>query len=117
LQKRHDLKRKASIVGGFTLWRVDRPGLLARFSWPLGRLDIGDDSFVLAARGPLKLVLRPTVVRYSEISEIRCLPSRLASMIEFRSTRPDVDGAFFVTMNSNFRALVDMFRSHGVSVA
>jgi hypothetical protein len=90
--------------------------VLARFTWPLGRLEIGDDSFVLAARGPLKLVLRPTVVRYSEISEIRCFPSRLASMIQFCSTRADVDGAFFVTMNSNFGDLVVVFRDHGVSV-
>jgi hypothetical protein len=88
----------------------------ARFTWPLAKIEMEDDRFALTPRGPLKLLLRPTVVRYSETTEIKTLPSRLASMIEFRSTRPDVDGAFFVTMNSNFAELVNLFRSHGVSI-
>jgi hypothetical protein len=116
VKRRRDLNRKASFVGGFNLWRVDRPGVFARFTWPLGKLEMRDDSFVLTARGPIRLLLRPTVVKYSELSEIIYWPSRLASMIEFCSTRRDVDGAFFLTMNSNFRDLVEGFRSHGVSV-
>jgi hypothetical protein len=88
----------------------------ARFTWPLARIELEDDRFALTARRPLKLLLRPTVVRYSEIAEIRTLPSRLASMIEFRSTRPEVDGAFFVAMNSKFGELVNLFHSHGVSI-
>jgi hypothetical protein len=48
------------------------------------------------------------------MSEIISWPSRLSSVIEFGSTRPDVDGAFFATMNSNFGDLVDAFRRHSV---
>jgi len=77
---------------------------------------MGDDGFALTVRGPLKLLLRPVVVRYGEVSGIKTFPGRLASMIEFRSARPEVDGAFFVTMNSNFGDLVVVFRGHGVSV-
>lgn len=115
MKSRRD-RRKTSFVEGFTLWQVDKPGLRARFTWPLARIDMGDDSFGFALRGPLALLLRPVVVSYSEVSEVRTFPSRLASMIEFRSGRRDVDGAFFVTMNSNFGELLAVFRGHGVDV-
>jgi hypothetical protein len=117
MQKQSQRRQKRSFVGGLTLWHVDKPGMrAARFTRPLGKLEMGDDSFVLTPRGPLKLALRPTAVRYSEISEIISWPSRLASVIEFRSTRPDIDGAFFVTISSNFGDLVDAFRRHGVTL-
>src|SRR5438876_6875607 len=106
-----------SFVGSYLLPYREKPGVRAAFSWPFARVRIGRDRLSLAVRQPLRFVMPSAEIKYAEIVDARALRGRIFSVIELSSTRPDVDGAIFGTMNRHFDIVLKALNDRGLTVA
>lgn len=106
-----------SFVGGFSVSYPNSLQAKYRFTWPLARLTVSPDYITLAPRGPFKYLMRPIVVRYTDILTVDASVGRLVGTIVFNSDVPELDGIGFGTLRmSGFERLVDLLRRRGVTV-
>jgi hypothetical protein len=121
-----DHSAEDSLVGGFSI-AYPPDSFLVRlygsrlakysFTWPLARLTLEADALSLAPRGPFKILMKPIVIRYAEITSVEAWTGRRIGTIVFNCRRPEVDGASFGAVNlAGLDRLLDLLARKGVTV-
>jgi hypothetical protein len=106
-----------SFVGGFGVAYRDSPLAKYRFTWPLARLTIATEELRLSPRGPLKLLMKPIVIPYSEVNSVEARVGSMVGTLVFHCKRRDLDGISFGTLKaSGFNRLLDLLESHGINL-
>jgi hypothetical protein len=108
--------RGDSFVGGFSVSYPRSPLAKYRFTWPLARLTLAAHDLQLSPRLPLRLLMKPIVVPYTEISLVDARGGRRIGTLVFHCKRPDLDGIGFGTWTSHLDRLLALLEGKGVPV-